>query len=50
MFHRFHVPKTGNAVFWYAYGSNNVYMVHISAEHSLEEGTLASADEYWFQV
>ena len=39
MYHRFHVPSTGNAVFWYAFGSHSVWMVVISAEHSLEAGS-----------
>lgn len=38
LFHRFHMPDNGNSVFWYGFGSNNLWMITLSTEHSLEIG------------
>jgi hypothetical protein len=47
LFHRFHMPDNGNSVFWYAFGSNNLWMITLSTEHSLEAGSLQRA---WFEA
>jgi len=35
---RFHMPDTGNAVFWYSYTYGSVHFVMLSGEHDLSEG------------
>ena len=40
------MPDNGNSVFWYSFGSNSVYVVTLSAEHSLETG---SPQRQWFE-
>lgn len=47
LFQRFHMPDSGNSVFWYAFGSHNLWMVTLSTEHSLEPG---SPQRAWFEA
>ena len=38
-FYRFHMPDTGNSVFWYSYDYGLVHMVVISTEHDFRPGS-----------
>merc|ERR1719427_2020814 len=39
MFHRYHMPETGNSLFWYSYDYGMVHMIMLSSEHDFTKGS-----------
>ncbi|TMW60176.1 hypothetical protein Poli38472_000218 [Pythium oligandrum] len=39
MYHRWHVPATGNSLFWYSFDYGGIHVVQMSSEHNFTRGS-----------
>ncbi|DAZ94411.1 TPA: LOW QUALITY PROTEIN: hypothetical protein N0F65_003440 [Lagenidium giganteum] len=40
MFHRWHVPSTGNSIYWYSFDYGGVHVIQLSSEHDWTRGSV----------